>query len=57
LIERFWKFFKKTVLYGHYYETFVQFKAACDQFFTGLDQYQAALRSLLTDRFQIIGQG
>lgn len=57
LIERFWKFFKKTVLYGHYYETFVQFKAACDQFFTGLDQYHDSLRSLLTDRFQIIGQG
>lgn len=57
LIERFWRFFKKTVLYGHYYETFAQFKAACDQFFTGLDQYHASLRSLLTDRFQIIGQG
>ncbi|WP_281200894.1 transposase [Nitrosomonas mobilis] len=37
LIERFWKFFKKTVLYGHYYETFSQFKTACDNFFTGLD--------------------
>lgn len=23
LIERFWKFFKKTVLYGRYYETFL----------------------------------
>jgi len=57
LIERFWKFFEKTVLYGHYYETFPEFKAACDQFFTGLDQYHDSLRSLLTDRFQIIGQG
>jgi len=34
LIERFWKFFKKTVL----------------------DQHHASLRSLLTDRFQIIGR-
>ncbi|MDD2661443.1 MAG: IS630 family transposase [Methylococcales bacterium] len=57
LIERFWKFFKKTVLYGRYYETFCLFKAACDQFFAELDQHHASLRSLLTDRFQIIGQG
>jgi transposase len=57
LIERFWKFFKKNVLYGRYYETFGQFKTACDDFFTGLDQHHASLRSLLTDRFQIIGQG
>lgn len=56
LIERFWKFFKKTVLYGRYYETFAEFKTACDAFFTDLDRHQAALRSLLTDRFQIIGQ-
>ncbi len=26
LIERFWKFLKKTILYGRYYETFCQFK-------------------------------
>ena len=57
LIERFWKFFKKSVLYGRYYETFDQFKTACDQFFTHVDQHHTALRSLLTDRFQIIGQG
>jgi len=56
LIERFWKFFKKTVLYGRYYETFSQFKTACGNFFAGLDQYRASLRSLLTDRFQIIGR-
>lgn len=55
LIERFWKFFKKTVLYGRYYETFCQFKTACDRFFAGLEQHHASLRSLLTDRFQIIG--
>ncbi|SCZ84720.1 transposase [Nitrosomonas mobilis] len=55
LIEWFWKFFKKTVLYGRYYETFCQFKTACDNFFAGLDQHRASLRLLLTDRFQIIG--
>lgn len=56
LIERFWKFFKKTVLYGRYYETFAKFKTACDDFFDGLEQHHDALRSLLTERFQIIGQ-
>nr|WP_281200886.1 transposase [Nitrosomonas mobilis] len=56
LIKRFWKFFKKTVLYGRYYETFCQFKTACGNFFAGLDQHHASLRSLLTDRFQIIGR-
>jgi len=54
LIERFWKFFKKTILYERYYETFCQFKTACDNFFAGLDQHHASLRPLLTDRFQII---
>jgi len=33
LIERYWKFFKKKVLYGLYYETFAAFKKACDAFF------------------------
>ena len=44
LIERFWKFFKKTVLYGRYYETFSQFKTACDNFFAGLDWTSTTLR-------------
>ena len=56
LIERFWKFSKKTVLYGRYDETFSQFKTACDNFFAGLNQHHASLRSLLADRFQIVGR-
>src|SRR5690606_34420226 len=55
LIERSWKFFKKTVLHGRYYATFSQFKTACDNFFARLNQYHASLRLLLTDRFQIVG--
>ena len=55
LIERYWKFFKKKVLYGRYYETFDSFKTACDQFFASTNRYRDALRSLLTDNFQIIG--
>ncbi|CAD7848626.1 MAG: Mobile element protein [Olavius algarvensis Gamma 1 endosymbiont] len=30
LIERFWKFFKKKTLYNQYFETFAEFKAACE---------------------------
>ncbi|MDD1619874.1 MAG: hypothetical protein LUQ11_00220 [Methylococcaceae bacterium] len=38
-------------------ETLGHFKTACDSFFASLDQHHTPLRSLLTDRFQIIGQG
>ncbi|WP_198244584.1 transposase [methane-oxidizing endosymbiont of Gigantopelta aegis] len=33
LIERYWRYFKKEVLYKQYYETFKQFKTACENFF------------------------
>ena len=54
LIERFWKFFKRQVLYNRYYETFAEYKAACKQFFADLDAHAEKLRSLLTDNFEII---
>jgi transposase len=55
LIERYWRFFKKEILYGKYYETFVLFKQACDDFFASPERHKEKLRSLLTDNFQIIG--
>ena len=55
LIERFWKFFKKQVLYNRYYETFEKFKSTCQGFFANAYQYTAQLRALLTENFQIIG--
>ena len=55
LIERFWKFFKRQVTYNAYYETFNEFKYACEYFFDSLEQYTLQLRSLLTENFQIIG--
>jgi len=55
LIERFWKFFKKKTLYNRYYETFAEFKAACEEFFRNPSKYQRELRSLLTNRFELIG--
>jgi len=42
------------VLYGKYYETFALFKQACDTFSDASERYKKALRSLLTDNFQII---
>lgn len=55
LIERFWKFFKREVLYNHYYETFDKFRGACRKFFDALDIFAPRLRTLLTENFQIIG--
>jgi len=55
LIERFWKFFKKQILYDSYYETFSEFRQACTRFFQNSNAYAAQLRSLLTENFQIIG--
>ncbi len=55
LIERFWKFFKKKTLYNRYYETFAEFKAACEEFFRNPSKYQRELRSLLTNNFELIG--
>jgi transposase len=55
LIERYWRFFKKEILYGKYYETFALFKQACDEFFAASERYKKELSSLLTDNFQIIG--
>ena len=55
LIERFWKFFKKQILYDTYYDTFSKFRQACERFFQNSNAYAHQLRSLLTDNFQIIG--
>ena len=55
LIERFWKFFKREVLYNRYYETFGAFRDACKRFFKRLDAFAPRLRTLLTEKFQIIG--
>ena len=55
LIERYWKFFKKQILYDSYYETFSQFKRACAEFFRNSNAHLPQLRSLLTENFQIVG--
>jgi transposase len=55
LIEGFWKFFERQVLYDRYYEAFEHFKDACTGFFRELDSHVSQLRSLLTENFEIIG--
>ena len=55
LIERLWKFFKKQVLYNRYYETFSDFRAACNDFFNNPQRYHCELRSLLTENFALTG--
>jgi transposase len=55
LIERVWKLFKKKVLANRYYESFLEFRAACMSFFTkkNLRSVRAELDSLLTENFQL----
>jgi transposase len=55
LIERLWKFFHKTVQYNQYYSTFARFREVSMSFFTNIKDHHQALRSLLTENFQIIG--
>lgn len=55
LIERFWHFLKRHVLFNKPYETFALFKQAFDQFFERLHEHEAALATLITDRFHLIG--
>lgn len=55
LIERLWKFFKKTVLYNRYFESFPEFQSACEEFFRHSRRYRDELQSLLTENFSIVG--
>jgi len=53
LIERYWKFFKKKVLYNKYYETFLEFTNACKSFFRKRTKYVSELRTLITENFHL----
>ncbi|WP_170263277.1 transposase [Blastochloris sulfoviridis] len=56
LIERFWHFMKRKVLFNKASGKFALFKQAFDDFFQSLPAYAADLASLITDRFHLIGQ-
>ncbi len=55
LIERLWKFMRKTILYNKYYEKFAEFKVEVMLFFENIAQYNDKLSTLLTKNFQILG--
>jgi transposase len=53
LIERLWKFVKKEVLTGRYYEDFTRFKAAIVECLEGVEgKHKEAIASLVTLNFQ-----
>jgi len=54
IIERLLLFFQKKMLYDCYYPTFNEFKTACLEFFKNINQYNAELKTLLTDSFQLL---
>ena len=53
IIERLWKFAKKTILYAKYYETPAKFHLAITDFFQGINQkYNVELKNIMTLKFQ-----
>ena len=54
LIERLWKFAKKHLVNNNYHDEFSQFVDAADTLFNNLGDYYQELKSLLTQKFQII---
>lgn len=55
LIERFWGYFKKKVVFNKYYPTFAEFRTSIAQFFRTLGSHKRAMATLLTDKFHFIG--
>jgi transposase len=55
LIERFWAFMKRKVLFNKAYAKFALFRRAFLDFLADLAPYADDLKSLLTDRFHFIG--
>ena len=54
LVERIWKFFKKTFLENHYYEKFDEFVTASSLFFSNFDNYHDDISKLIHGKLQII---
>lgn len=54
LLERVWKFFKKKVLYNKHYTEFIDMLNASKKFFRGISQYGDDLRTLMSEKFQIV---
>lgn len=56
LIERLWKFMRKEVINGYYYDTFDKFKNKIENFFDHLKIHESGLKSLITMNFQLYNQ-
>lgn len=56
LIERMWKYMRKVVLNGYYYDTFDKFKREIIKFFDNLKEHELGLKSLITFNFQLFSQ-
>jgi transposase len=57
IIERLWKFTKKTLLYGKYYDTPAKFHEAISGFFQTVNQnYNTELKNLMTLKFQFFDE-
>lgn len=55
LIERFWLFMKREVLFNRAYTSFALFRQAFDDFFRCLPEQATKIARLVTDRFHLIG--
>ena len=53
LIERLWKFFKKTVLYNQYHENIAAFRKACIKFFRNLHKYKKEISNIMSGEFEL----
>lgn len=53
LIERLWRFMKKEVIHGYYYDTFNKFKSSIEDFFDGIKNYKSELSQLMTVKFHL----
>lgn len=54
LIERLWKFFKKTTLKNKYHGTAKGFREQVREFFANIKEYKTELESLLTCNFRLV---
>ena len=54
LIERFWKYSKKTLVRNKYYKTYKEFRAKVFQFLNNVKDHCDNLETLMVEKFQII---
>lgn len=54
LIERLWKFMKKTLIHNEYYEKFSDFFQAIINFCGNLDEYSEDVQRLMSHKFEIL---